>query len=52
MVALKWKKSHAKQGYFSIALEISHWAQFLEPCKNRTEQWEGMRVSVPTQEIS
>lgn len=46
------KKSHAKQGYFSIALETSRWAQFLEPCKNNIEQWESMIVPVPMQEIS
>lgn len=46
------KKSHAKQGYFSIALETSHWAQFLEPCKNHIEQWDSMIEPVPTQEIS
>lgn len=46
------KKSHAKQSYFSVALETSHWAQFLEPCKNHIEQWDSMIEPVPTQEIS
>lgn len=49
---LNGKKSHAKQGYFSIALETSHWGRFLELCKNHIKQKDSLIVPISTQEIS